>query len=73
MESLEQCHAADLRKAFHAMSYADQSLKYWRKYRDATARGYLRKSKEWLGEEADKDNRIRNVGRLLKQINKALG
>lgn len=73
MESLEQCHDADLRKAFHAMSYADQSLKYWRKYRDAKARGYLRKSKEWLGEEADKDNRIGNVGRLLKQINKALG
>lgn len=38
MESLEQCHDADLRKAFHAMSYADQSLKYWRKYRDDTAR-----------------------------------
>ncbi|MEQ9927155.1 SIR2 family protein [Pectobacterium brasiliense] len=72
MESLEQCYTADMRKAFHAMSYADQSLKYWKKYRDQTAKGYLEKSKEWLGEEANKDNSIRNVSRLLQQINNVL-
>ncbi|WP_034918364.1 SIR2 family protein [Erwinia sp. 9145] len=72
MGSLEQCYTADMRKAFHAMSYADQSLKYWRKYRNQTARGYLEKSKEWLGEEANKDNSIRNVRRLLQQIDNSL-
>lgn len=72
MEALEQCHSADVRKAFHAMSYAGQSLKYWKKYRDATAITYLKKSKEWLSEEVDEDNRIGNVVRLLKKVNEAL-
>lgn len=72
MEALEQCHSADVRKAFHAMSYTDQSLKYWRKYRDATAITYLEKSKMWLSEEADEDNRIGNILRLLKQVKIAL-
>lgn len=72
MVSLEQCYTADMRKAFHAMSYAGQSLKYWAKYRDSIAIEYLKKSKIWLGEEADKDNSIRNVRRLLQQVNNAL-
>jgi hypothetical protein len=72
MEALEQCHSADVRKAFHAMSYTDQSLKYWKKYRDAMAISYLEKSKEWLSEEADEDNRVGNVLRLLRQVDKAL-
>lgn len=72
MDLLEQCHAADMRKAFHAMSYADHSLKYWNKYRDEKAKEYLQKSKEWLSEEVDKDNRIKNVKRLLQQIKNAL-
>ncbi|MDM5057301.1 SIR2 family protein [Aeromonas rivipollensis] len=72
MEALEQCHSADVRKAFHAMSYTDQSLKYWKKYRDEKAISYLEKSKAWLSEEADEDNRIGNVLRLLKQVNMTL-
>lgn len=72
MEALEQCHSADVRKAFHAMSYADHSMQYWKKYRDNTAILYLEKSKEWLSEEADEDNRIGNVSRLLRQVNRVL-
>lgn len=72
MEALEQCHSADVRKVFHAMSYTDQSLQYWRKYRDDIAISYLEKSKAWLSEEADEDNKIGNVHRLLKRIDVAL-
>jgi hypothetical protein len=72
MDALEQCHSADVRKAFHAMSYGDQSLKYWQKYRDDKAISYLEKSKQWLNEEADEDNRIGDVLRLLKQVKRAL-
>lgn len=72
MIALEQCHSADVRKAFHAMSYADHSLQYWKKYRDTTAVSYLEKSKDWLSEEADSDNRIGNVMRLLKRVNEVL-
>lgn len=72
MEALEQCHSADARKAFHAMSYADHSLRYWKKYRDTIAISYLEKSKDWLREEVDQDNRIRNVFRLLEQVKRAL-
>ncbi|AZD53999.1 hypothetical protein C4K19_2212 [Pseudomonas chlororaphis subsp. aurantiaca] len=72
MEALEQCHSADVRKVFHAMSYTDHSLQYWKRYRDETSISYLEKSKAWLSEEADEDNRIGNVSRLLKQVNIAL-
>lgn len=72
MNALEQCHSADIRKAFHAMSYADHSLRYWKKYRDSTAVLYLEKAKDWLKEESDADNRIGNVMRLLKQVQKTL-
>lgn len=72
MDALEQCYSADVRKAFHAMSYADQSLKYWKKYRDATAISYLEKSMMWLSEENDEENRIGNVSRLLGQVRREL-
>ena len=72
MDALEQCHSADVRKAFHAMSYADHSLRYWKKYRDSTAVSYLEKAQEWLKEESDADNRIGNVIRLLRQVERAL-
>ncbi|WP_345861616.1 SIR2 family protein [Shewanella algae] len=72
MEALEQCHSADVRKAFHAMSFADHSLRYWKKYRDKVAVSYLEKARDWLSEEADEDNRIGNVSRLLNQVKKAL-
>ncbi|MFM1692635.1 SIR2 family protein [Aeromonas salmonicida] len=72
MNALEQCHTADIRKAFHAMSYADHALQFWSKYRDSVAIEYLEKSKAWLREEIDEDNRISNVARLLKQVNKIL-
>lgn len=72
MDSLEQCHSADVRKAFHAMSYADHSLQYWRKYRDNSAISYLEKSKEWLSEETDEDNRIGKVLKLFRQVKKVL-
>jgi hypothetical protein len=72
MVALEQCHSADVRKAFHAMTYADHSLRYWKKYRDSSAISYLEKSKEWLSEEADEDNRIKNVSRLLEQVRRVL-
>ncbi|MGM8930093.1 SIR2 family protein [Salinicola halophyticus] len=72
MDALEQCHSADVRKAFHAMSYADHSLQYWKKYRDSTAVSYLEKAQEWLKEESDADNRIGNVMRLLRQVDRVL-
>lgn len=72
MEALEQCHTSDIRKAFHAMSYADHALRYWKKYRDDKSVEFLDKAKEWLSEESDRDNRIQNVARLLHQVNNAL-
>ncbi|MEM5733279.1 SIR2 family protein [Shewanella algae] len=72
MSSLEQCHSADVRKAFHAMTYADHALRYWKKYRDKTAVEYLETAKNWLQEESDSDNKIGNVMRLLRQVEKAL-
>lgn len=72
MGALEQCHTSDIRKAFHAMSYADHALQYWKKYRDEKSLYYLENAKIWLSEEKDRDNRIRNVSRLLNSVRRAL-
>lgn len=72
MDALEQCHSADIRKAFHAMTYADHAMRYWKKYRDETATSYLKKASHWLMEESETDNKISNVVKLLKQVNMAL-
>jgi hypothetical protein len=72
MEALEQCHSADVRKAFHAMKYSDHALSYWQRYRDEVAVQYLERSEKWLSEESDRDNRMQNVARLLQKVQKAL-
>ncbi|PLX94189.1 MAG: hypothetical protein C0621_05810 [Desulfuromonas sp.] len=72
MDALEQCYTADIRKAFHAMTYADHSIRYFNKYRDAKSCDYLRKANEWLTEEQRINQSLGNISRLLRTVNTAL-
>jgi len=72
MDALEQCYSADIRKAFHAMTYADHSIQYFNKYRDAQSCNYLRKANEWLAEEQRNNQSLGNIIRLLRAVNSAL-
>ncbi len=72
MKMLSTCYSSDSRKTFHAMTYTDHALRYWKKYRDQTSYSYLIQAKEWLEEESRSSRRMANVRRLLRECNQAL-
>jgi hypothetical protein len=72
MDALEQCYTADIRKAFHAMTYADHSIRYFKKYRDVKSSNYLIKASEWLTEEQRTKQALGYINNLLRQVNAAL-
>lgn len=51
MEILHKCYKDDMRRTFHAKTYADQALRYFRKYHNEKAKAYLEQSKIWLQDE----------------------
>lgn len=51
MEILSRCYYDDMRKTFHAKTYADQAIRYFRKYMNDKSIEYLEQSKRWLKEE----------------------
>ena len=51
MEILCRCYYDDMRKTFHAKTYADQAIRYFRKYMNEKSIEYLEQSKRWLKEE----------------------
>lgn len=51
MEILNSCYKDDKRRTFHAITYANQSIRYSRKYVSAKAQTYLKTSLDWLNEE----------------------
>lgn len=51
MEILHKCYKDDMRRTFHAKTYADQALRYFGKYHNDKAKAYLEQSKVWLQDE----------------------
>lgn len=51
MEILHKCYNDDKRRTFHAKTYADQALRYFRKYHNDKAKAYLAQAKIWLSDE----------------------
>ena len=51
MEILHKCYKNDMRRTFHAKTYADQALRYYGKYHNDKAKAYLEQSKIWLQDE----------------------
>lgn len=51
MDILHKCYNDDKRRTFHAKTYADQALRYFRKYHNDKAKAYLAQAKIWLSDE----------------------
>jgi len=68
MGILERCHSSDRRKGFHAKTFADHALQYWRAYHDADAERYIRLSADWLEEAAQNEPWDREIPHLLSAV-----
>lgn len=72
MRILNRCYEDDYRKLYHAKIYAEQSVKYVKKFPDsASASDYLAKSEKWLKAEIKNRPADRWLRNLLRQIQNA--
>lgn len=72
MEILRNCYKNDKRRTFHAITFANQAIKYSNKYATLTARGYLQTSKEWLEEERKSSTWKYEISSLLEKVKNQL-
>jgi tetratricopeptide (TPR) repeat protein len=70
MDILAECYSYDRRKIYHAVSFAEQAVKYYDRYLDQVGKGYLETAASWLKEEIIQSPWNRDVRRLTKLINK---
>ena len=59
-----------MRKTFHAMTYADQAIKYYKKYNNDQSIVYLQNAETWLKEEKDRKvhTYTKHVCQLLAEV-----
>lgn len=73
MGILEKCYRDDSRKIYHAKVFAEQALKYSRKFPTlSNARKYLATSEDWLTEELKVRSGDRKMKYLLRNIKQAI-
>lgn len=72
MEILHKCFTDDKRKVFHATTYAEQALLYYKKYNNDKAISYLQQSKEWLEGELKENSWAYNLKELLSKTKSIL-
>lgn len=72
MEILHKCFNDDMRKAFHAKTYADQALRYYKKYNNGKSIEYLKQSLSWLEEEIPKNTWAYDLKSYATKIRRAL-
>ena len=72
MEILSRCYYDDMRKTFHAKTYSDQAIRYFRKYMNEKSLEYLEQSKRWLKEEIDNKAWAYDLKSLERKIQEAI-
>jgi hypothetical protein len=72
MQTLSECYNSDRRKAFHAMTFADQAIRYWDVYRDKTARDYLERAQRWLAEQRKREPWLERIQPLERIVAKRI-
>jgi len=74
MEILQKCYDDDYRKVYHAKIFAEQAIKYSRKFPDSKKlTTYLDKGESWLDAELKNrpgDRWMRNLLRQIKKLNR---
>lgn len=72
MQILQKCYTDDLRKVYHAKVFADQSVKYARKYPDSPhSLEYLDQASAWLNAELRSRVGDRSINQLLRNLKSA--
>ena len=72
MEILHKCFTDDMRKTFHAKTYADQAIRYYKKYNNEKAINYLKRSEVWLKEEIATNPWAYDLKSYMPKVNNAL-
>ena len=72
MEILCRCYYDDMRKTFHAKTYADQAIRYFRKYMNEKSIEYLEQSKRWLKEEIKNKAWAYDLKSLERKVQEAI-
>ena len=72
MTILSECYSFDKRKIYHAMTFSEQAIEYWRAYRDRDAKEYLETAKRWLGRETIDTPWHRKLRDLVRQVDAEL-
>lgn len=72
MEILHKCYKDDKRRTFHAKTYADQALRYFRKYHNDKAKAYLEQAKIWLNDELKENSWEYDLKSLYARISETL-
>ena len=72
MEILHKCFDDDMRKTFHAKTYADQALRYYKKYNNPKSIEYLRQSLTWLEQERNANTWAFDLKSYINKVRDAL-
>lgn len=72
MEILHKCFNDDMRKTFHAKTYADQALRYYKKYNNPKSIEYLRQSLAWLEQERNANTWAFDLKSYINKVRDAL-
>lgn len=72
MEILHKCYKDDMRRTFHAKTYADQALRYYRKYHNDTAKAYLEQAEIWLAEELKENSWEYEIKSLYARVKETI-
>ena len=72
MEILHKCFNDDMRKTFHAKTYADQALRYYKKYNNPKSIEYLRQSLVWLKQERNANPWASDLKSYINKVRDAL-
>jgi hypothetical protein len=72
MQILKACYNGDLRKAYHASTFAEQALAYYSRFPDDQAIEYIKIAKAWLKASQVEGRNISRAKDLLREIEKLL-
>jgi len=72
MDILSKCYNEDKRKTYHALTFADHAVRYYRIFQNEAGRGYLETARIWLQEERQRVPWNRNVIHLSEVVRRAM-
>lgn len=72
MRILKKCYNDDKRKTYHAIVFAEQALRYYKKLQSDTSKSYLMTAQKWLAEERSENPWNRECKQTLNDITQVI-